>query len=277
VLVSAEPARRVPREERQHAPSPRAGERDAFERRWHERFSQYAEHHEDDASIAGWSATGLAARIRQFRRSFPAALDGERWLDAGCGAGTYSRYLASLGANVLGVDYSFRTVEKARSRGGREISFCVADATALPVRAESFDGALCLGVTQALSRSERLVAALAQIVRPGGQVWIDGLNAWCFVHVLSEAYRNVYGRPRHLRYETPRGIKRLLRAHGFTGLRVFWLPIVPSRLQRLQRLIEAPASRFLLRAVPPIGALFSHSFIVCGVKRRGTQGGVGLP
>jgi SAM-dependent methyltransferase len=243
-----------------------ASEPDAFERRWHKRFSQYAEHHEDDASIAGWSTTGLAARIRRFRRSFPAEIEGERWLDAGCGAGTYSRYLASLGANVLGVDYSFRTVEKAKSRSGREISFCVADATALPLRAGSLDGALCLGVTQAVSSSERLVTALAQSVRPGGQVWIDGLNAWCFVHVLSEARRKLRGWPPHLRYETPGRVKRLLRAHGFTRLRVFWLPILPPRLQRLQRLIETPAASYLFRAVPPLGALLSHSFIVCGAK-----------
>lgn len=266
MLVSAEPVRIVSRGQRPYAPTRQANEPDAFEQRWHQRFSQYAEHHEDDASIAGWSTTGLEARIRQFRRSFPPAIDGERWLDAGCGAGTYSRYLASLGASVLGVDYSLRTVEKAMSRGRQGISFCVADATALPVRAGSFDGALSLGVTQALSRSEHLVTALAQSVRPGGQVWIDGLNAWCFVHVLSEARRNVRGLPRYLRYETPGSIKRVLRAYGFTDLRVLWLPIVPSRLQRLQRLVETPAVRFLFRAVPPLGALLSHSFIISGAK-----------
>ena len=269
----------MPREQRQNAPSPQANDANAFEQGWHKRFSQYAEHHEDDASIAGWSTTGLEARIRQFRRSFPPAIDGERWLDAGCGAGTYSRYLASLGASVLGVDYSFRTVEKAKSRDGQGVSFCVADATALPVRAGSFDGALSLGVTQALSRSERLVTALAQSVRPGGQVWIDGLNAWCFVHVLSEARRKARGWPRYLRYETPGGIKRLLRAQGFTELRVFWLPIMPSRLQRLQRLIETSAVRLLFRVVPPLGALLSHSFIVRGAKvcqRRSTQADAGF-
>jgi SAM-dependent methyltransferase len=256
----------VPREQ-PTAPSPPT-EADAFERGWHQRFSRFAAQHEDDASIAGWSTMGLAARLRQFQRSFPPAIGGERWLDAGCGAGTYSRYLASLGASVLGIDYSFPTVEKARSRGGEGISFCVANATALPVRAGSFDGALALGVTQALSSSEPLVAALAQSVRPGGRLWIDGLNAWCFVHALSEARRSVRGRPRHLRYETPGAVKRLLRAHDFTDLRVLWLPIVPSRMQRLQRLIETRPVRFLFRAVPPLGALLSHSFIVCGAKQR---------
>jgi len=258
----------VPREQRPNTPSPPASGPDAFEQRWHKRFSEYAEHHEDDASIAGWSTTGLQARVREFQRSFPGAIAGERWLDAGCGAGTYSRYLASLGASVLGVDYSFPTVAKAKARGGEEISFCVADATALPVGAGSFDGALSLGVTQALSSSERLVSALTHSVRPGGQVWIDGLNAWCFVHVLSEARRKIRSRHRHLRYETPGAIKHLLRAHGFADLRVVWLPIVPSRMQRLQRLIETPLVRFLFRALPPLGALLSHSFIVCGTKRR---------
>lgn len=258
----------MPREERTNTRSRPATGLDAFEQRWHRRFAQYAEHHEDDASIAGWSKTGLAARLRQFQRSFPAEIGGTRWLDAGCGAGTYSRYLASLGASVVGVDYSFPSVVKARARSKQDIAYCVADATALPVRSESVDGALSLGVTQALSTSERLVAALSQSVRPGGQVWIDGLNAWCLVHVWSESRRRLRGRPRHLRYETPGAIKRLFRAQGLSDIRVIWLPIVPRRLQRLQRLLETRPLRFLIRAIWPLGALLSHSFIVCGTKPR---------
>jgi ubiquinone/menaquinone biosynthesis C-methylase UbiE len=139
--------------------SPRTS--DPFESRWRERFSWYAEQFDDDASIAGWSATGLATRLRQFVRAFGDRGRGERWLDAGCGAGTYSRYLAERGAQVLGLDYSAVTARKARERALPGTSFCVGDATRLPVKPASFDGAICLGVTQALAASEPLVSALA--------------------------------------------------------------------------------------------------------------------
>ena len=245
-----------------------AVEQNDFEKRWQKRFSGFAEQHEDDASIAGWTTTGLEARLRQFRRSFPAAIAGSRWLDAGCGAGSYSRYLASLGASVIGVDYSFPTVKKAKTRSGEGISYCVADATALPLRPDSFDGALSLGVTQALSTSEPLLRALVRSVRPGGQIWVDGLNAWCLAHVLSQLRRRLRGKPRHLRYETPGAVRRILREQGVANIRVIWLPIVPARLHRLQRLIETRPLRILLQLVWPLGALLSHSFIVCGTKRR---------
>lgn len=243
----------------------------SFEHAWRERFSGYAEHYDDDASIAGWSKTGLAARFRQFQRAFSPNIAGERWLDAGCGAGTYSRYLARLGAWVLGVDYSFRTLQKASAHRTPGVAFCNGDATALPVHPGAFEGVLCFGVTQALSSSDRLVTALAQCVRPGGQVWVDALNARCVVHLVSETRRRLRGEPPHLRYETPGNLKRLLRNHGFSDIRLFWLPILPGRLQRLQTWVEARPARRVLQALSPVGALLSHSFLLCASRPHNKQ------
>jgi hypothetical protein len=107
------------------------------------------------------------------------------------------------------------------------------------------------------------VAALAHAVRPGGQVWVDALNAHCAVHVFSELRRRLRGKPRHLRYETPGRMKRLLRAEGFTDIRLFWLPILPARMQRLQAWMEVRPARAVLQVLWPVGALLSHSFLVC--------------
>ena len=242
---------------------------DQFERRWRDRFAWYAEHFDDDASIAGWTETGLATRFRQFARHFRRSASGERWLDAGCGAGTYTRYLAALGANVLGLDYSFPTASKASRRAVAGTAFCVGDATNLPVKPASVDGAICLGVTQALASSERLVRSLAQAVRPGGEVWVDALNVGCVVHSFSEAKRKLRGLPPHLRYERPSTLRTLMHAEGLSDVRILWLPILPARLQFLQPIFERPRVVRLLHIFPALGALLSHSFIAYGRRVAG--------
>src|SRR5690606_11736096 len=115
---------------------------------------------------------GLAARLRHFERHFDAANAHGLWLDAGCGAGTYSRFLRRLGAEVVGVDYSHEALRKARTRDDIDVLYCAGDVTRLPLRDGCFDGVLCFGVTQALSGSDAAVRALTAVARPDGEVWI---------------------------------------------------------------------------------------------------------
>src|SRR6266481_1370695 len=63
------------------------------EAEWQGRFREFAESRDDDAGIAGWTSTGLEARLRRFLALWKPGAQGERWLDAGCGAGTYTRVL----------------------------------------------------------------------------------------------------------------------------------------------------------------------------------------
>jgi ubiquinone/menaquinone biosynthesis C-methylase UbiE len=237
-----------------------------FEDSWRSRFKEFAEDRDDDAGIAGWSRTGLDARVRRFVGLWKAPAVGGQWLDAGCGAGTYSRILSRHGISVIGADYSFPTLLKAKRRSADPIAYAVTDVRYLPFRNDSFDGALCFGVTQALARSDEAVRALASVVRPGGQVWIDALNRACLVHVLAALRRGINGQPMHLRYESPAALKRLMRAHGLERVRLHWLPILPARLQRFQGWLETPPARWVFRFVPCVGLLVSHSFIVSAEK-----------
>ena len=238
----------------------------AFESSWRSRFEEFAEVSDDDAGIAGWSRSGLDARVRRFAGLWKPSHSGGSWLDAGCGAGTYSRILSQHGLAVVGADYSLPTLLKARSRSTEPIGFAVADVRRLPFRAGSFDGALCFGVTQALGQSDEAVQALAAAVKSGGEVWIDALNGWCVANVITVARRRLRGQPMHLRYESPATIKRLMRSHGLERVRLHWLPILPRRLQRFQPWIETPLARWIFRTVPLVGLLASHSFIVSGER-----------
>ncbi len=235
--------------------------RPRFEELWRKRFTERGLTLDDDAGIAGWSESGLETRLRHFRRLWTGARPGSLWFDIGCGAGSYSRTLAAEGLEVVGVDYSQPSIAKARSRSPEVAGWIVGDATRLPIRTGSADGILCFGVLQALSGSDRALAEMAGALKPGGALWVDALNAHCLPHRITMLLR----RPTRLRYETANGIVKTLHAHGLEAT-VHWVPIMPARLHRLQSLFESAWVRWLLRSVPPLGALLSHSILVIAAK-----------
>jgi ubiquinone/menaquinone biosynthesis C-methylase UbiE len=243
------------------------GARDEFQERWRERFEYYGSARDDDAGIAGWTSSGLDARLRRFRELWRRGRPGTVWLDVGCGAGTYARALAAEGVWVAGLDYSGPTIEKARWRSGPRIQFAVADVTRLPLGKGVLDGVLCFGVLQALSSPAPAIRELARALRPGGELWIDALNASCLPTRAAQLRRRMHGYPMHLRYDQPRQLIRTLTDAGFEDPRLHWVPILPGWLQPLQRVVEAGWARALLAAVPVLGSLVSHAFLVVARRR----------
>lgn len=235
-----------------------------FEQYWRRLFEYRARIRDDDAGIAGWSASGLAARYRQFvrlwREEHPGAVATGRWLDVGCGAGTYAKFLASQNLHVTAVDYSELTTHKARERCPAEIAWAVADATCLPFSSGSMDGVLCFGVMQALSSPQRALGELRRVLRPGGELWVDGLNGRCLPNAVAAAWRRRQGKPQHLRYDITSSFAEVLKSSGFDELRVHWLPVMPEGLRMVQGFVESAAVRRLLK-VAPVGTWASHSFL----------------
>jgi ubiquinone/menaquinone biosynthesis C-methylase UbiE len=246
---------------------PKLNTRHRFEENWRKNFEKFAVCSDDDAGIAGWSSTGLETRLRYFIHFWDKNHhDPGLWLDLGCGAGTYSRFIAERGMRVIGLDYSFPTLQKAKVRGNSSINWCAADASRLPIKPESFNGAICFGVTQALENSSAVTNELVNAVMPGGQIWIDALNGACIPHLWERCYRRLSDRPMHLRYESWRRIKAIMKANGLVNIQLYWLPILPSRWVRFQWLLETSLARWIFYYLPGIGLLFSHSFIVYGER-----------
>ncbi len=251
-------------------PSPASDtRRDSFEARWRERFEEFAELRDDDAGIAGWSPSGLDARFRFFTRRWQGAAPESLWLDVGCGAGTYSRWLAAQGMRAIGLDYSQPTLAKAQQRLRPEIALVAGDALRLPFPDATFGGALCFGVLQAVSESAPVVREIARILADGATLWIDALNRDGIATRVSEVRRRLRGKERHLRYESARALGLCLAESGFTDIRLHWLPLVPARLRGLQPLLESRLAVSALASLPAAGALVSHSFAYSARKRRG--------
>ncbi len=233
-----------------------------FEQAWKKRFQNFASTGTDDASIAGWTRTGLAVRVRNFNRYWPASSQPGRWLDAGCGAGTYLQLLLRGGADVVGLDYSLPSLTKARAAVTACSSLCAADVNHLPLRPAVFDGVLCFGVLQAVSDSQRVLAELRRVTRPGGAVWVDALNAACLPNRLNHVMRWLRRRPMHLRYETPAHLMAVMRSLGLVDIEIQWIPILPERYQRWQALLEVPQVRRLLQSWPLLAGWLCHAFAV---------------
>lgn len=235
-----------------------------FEQRWRRRFVERGAHLEDDAGIAGWTRTGLSSRLRQFeywwRRAQPP--DGGLWLDIGCGAGTYTRLLHAEGRRAVGLDYSPPSVGKARARSPAGIDWLAADIHNLALPSATADGILCFGVMQALSEPVPALAEMARVLGPEGELWVDALNARCLPTRLQEYRRRRAGRPAHLRYDTRKSLEQAAREAGLEPVALYWLPLAPGRLARLQGLLESRPTRGLMKALPVLASGLSHSFIL---------------
>ncbi len=212
--------------------------------------------------MSGWTPTGLEARLRHFRRLWRSDSSKGRWLDAGCGGGAYTRLLAGWGMSVVAVDYSAPTLLMAEAANGGLADWVVADLRQLPTRSQSFDGALCLGLTQTAADSAWLVRTLSEAVRPGGQIWIDGLNAWCIANFALRCLHLFHQDDLEVRFERPGRLLRLVRSVGLKDVHLTWLPILPHWLQFLTRFAESAFARRVLAVAPPLAFLSCHSFIV---------------
>ena len=97
---------------------------------------------------------------------------GKRCLDAGCGAGRWTKTLVSLGANVKSIDVSKHGLESTRRFNPDAERLSLFE---LPSRADlhhAFDFTICWGVVMCTHDPKKCFEAVAQTVKPGGELYI---------------------------------------------------------------------------------------------------------
>jgi SAM-dependent methyltransferase len=100
-------------------------------------------------------------------------LEGKDVLEIGCGMGVHARLLAEAGARLTAIDLTPTAVEVTRRRlelHGLEADVREADAERLPFADASFDFVWSWGVIHHSERTERVVAEIARVLRPGGRL-----------------------------------------------------------------------------------------------------------
>jgi len=107
-------------------------------------------------------------------------LTGARVLDVGCGGGLLAEGLASRGARVTGIDMAPENVAAAAhhaAAGALTIDYRCVDVEDLARDgAGAFDVVTCLEMLEHVPEPERIVAACAAAVRPGGAVFFSTIN-----------------------------------------------------------------------------------------------------
>lgn len=115
-------------------------------------------------------------RVRTAAFEVFAPTEGERLLDAGCGAGEAARQLATRvgsAGSVAAVDHSEHMLTIAQSRhDGSPVTYALGDVTALDFPADHFDGVRCERVLQHLPYPDAAIKELARVTRPGGRVCV---------------------------------------------------------------------------------------------------------
>ena len=93
-------------------------------------------------------------------------------LDAACGTGRHTAYLASLGHEVIGVDSSPEMLERARQKIPTG-TFHEAELHDVPLDDDSVDLVVCAIALSHVPELEPVLAELVRVLRPNGQLVIS--------------------------------------------------------------------------------------------------------
>lgn len=99
-----------------------------------------------------------------------------RLLDVGCGTGHWSRFFASLGYVVSGVDISPAMIASARAGVSPGCTFLVGDAHRLPFADGTFAVAAAMAALEFMTGAADVLREMARLTRAGGALLVGVLN-----------------------------------------------------------------------------------------------------
>ena len=109
-----------------------------------------------------------------------ATLSGSKTVDIGCGGGILAESMAKAGASVTGIDMAEGPLAVARlhqAESGTDVEYLHSTAEALAEeRHGQFDVVTCLEMLEHVPSPQTVVAACAELVKPGGHIFFSTIN-----------------------------------------------------------------------------------------------------
>ena len=162
---------------------------------------------------------------------------GVRVLDVGCGGGILSEAMAHAGARVTAIDMGVAPLAVARLHAleaGIDIDYRQSTAEALADdHAGEFAVVTCLEMLEHVPEPASVVAACAELVEPGGQVFFSTINrnpkAYAMAVLGAEYVMGLLPRGTHdyRKFITPAELARAVRAAGLTTVEIIGMSYNP--------------------------------------------------
>lgn len=164
--------------------------------------------------------------------------DEDRVLDLGCGWGTFEFVLAPRVKEIVGLDFSERSIEICRGRLEREhyrnIRFVHADARKTGLDESSFDVVIAADLLEHLypDDTDLVLAEAHRLLKRGGRLVVWTPNRGHFIEILKNNRILLRRDVTHVDYKSMERLRDRLRFHGFAVHKAYFveshLPVLRS-------------------------------------------------
>lgn len=168
----------------------------------------------------------------------------DRVVDFGCGWGTFEWVLGDRVAEIVGIDFSARSIELCNERlagnPNPKVSFLQADAGDTGLEADSVDLVICADLFEHLypDDSARVALEAFRILKPGGRFSVWTPHRGHILEVLKNNSILLKPDPSHVDYKSMDVLQSLLRGAGFDIERAYYAASHLPGLSTVERLSQ---------------------------------------
>lgn len=182
----------------------------------------------------------------------------DRVVDLGCGWGTFEWVLGDRVQEIVGVDFSERSIELCRERLARDptpaVRFVRADAGDTGLESGAYDLVICADLFEHLypDDSSRVAREAFRLLRPGGRFSVWTPHRGHILEVLKNNRILLKPDPSHVDYKSMDRLRALLEDAGFEIERAYYAPSHLPGLRTLERAVQRVVP-FLRRRIAVLG------------------------
>lgn len=190
----------------------------------------------------------LGSRFQRYRVAHVLAIadpgPGDRVVDLGCGWGTFEWVLGPRVREIVGVDFSARSIELCNERLARDpvpsVRFVQADAGDTGLPAGHFDLVIGADLFEHLypDDSARVAAEAFRLLRPGGRFSVWTPHRGHLLEILKNRSILLKPDPSHVDYKSMAAVQGLLHEAGFRIEHAAYAPSHLPGLRLLERLLQ---------------------------------------